>query len=247
MIKNAINSFSDNINQKLKNPFLGTFIIIWTIRNWEFIYSLFFFDSETKLNGRLEMIKSFFIDYGILEILITIGLTFLILIITYVLLNLSRLIINFFDKIITPKIYKLTDESTIVLKEDFDKLKIEINRLETKVQEERELRLKIQNENDNLEKRTSELLIQPKESENKNNDKIDLIINKLKSRKELESFQAVAAGTLNDYSYSANTEYIKFFTTMGLIKRSTHNGEDDYYYNLTENGKEVHERILLAE
>ena len=90
-------------------------------------------------------------------------------------------------------------------------------------------------------------MLLPKESKNKTDDKIARIINKLKSRKELESFKSVAAGTLNDYVYSANAENIKFFTTMGLIKRTTHNGEDDYYYDLTPNGKEVHERLLLAE
>ncbi len=254
MIKKTLNSFTENINQKLKNPFLGTFIIIWIIRNWEFVYSLFFFDSETKLNSRIEKIKMFFKDYGFAEILITVGLTFLTLVVTYAFLNLSRLIINFFEKIITPKVYEITDKSSIVLKEDYDNLKIEINRLESKIQDERDLRLRAQNENDSLEMRMKEL-INPQINEEKKpisdsrpvkKSKADILYEKLLKENRIENFDNLAGLILNKKAVDNRDENINDFTKYGLITRGNSANKTHYFmYELTADGKNLHDRILI--
>lgn len=158
MFKNTLNSFTNNISQKIKNPFLGTFIIVWITRNWQFVYSLFNFDSKTNRESRLAIIKEFFKDYGIVEILVTIGYSLLVLVATYVFLNFSRLIVDFFQEIVTPRISKLFNESNIVTREKYNILDTQVNQLETKFNKERESRLKAQNETESLETRVKELL-----------------------------------------------------------------------------------------
>lgn len=253
MLKNTINSFTDNINQKLKNPFLGTFIIVWVIRNWEFIYSLFYFDSKLSLDGRVTKIKAFFTEYGILEVLTTIGLTFLILIITYILLNLSRLIVNFFDKTITPKVYEISDKSNVVVKTTHNEALDKIEQLESKVQSERELRLKTQTENEELENRIKELIDSKTDSKKTNENspskvvsaKTKLLSDKLIKEKKVDLFEDVAADILNGNSILKAQKHIREFTTLGLIKPGGHQGGNKYLFSLTQSGNDIHENLIL--
>lgn len=252
MISQSFNSFTDNIIQKTKNPFFGTFIIIWGIRNWKFIYSIFFFDDEEKLDSKIKKIESFFVNYGFKEVIITLFFTFLLLISTYILLNVSRLIVNFFEKVITPKVYEISDKSSIVLKDDYIKIQNEIAKLENKIREERELRLKVQNENETLEKRIAELLVPKINSENnfenENNifsEKIKLLVKKLQSDNKVDSFNNIASNILSGYAIEKTSEDVKLFINLGLIKPGSHTGSGKYLFTFTNSGQEVHEILLM--
>lgn len=256
MIKYTISSFSDNIIQKIRNPFLGTFIIVWVIRNWKFIYSLFYFDSELSLDNRIVIIKTYFKDYGINEILITVGYSFLILTTTYVLLNISRLIVNFFDKMVTPEVYKITDKSSVVLKTLYNEKIKKIDELESKVQSERDLRLKAQNENEQLENRIKELLtpkskltikkVNESSSQRTNvSKKTSLLSKKLINEKKDELFESVASDILNATPMDKTQAHLKEFTTLGLIKPGNNYYADEYYFSLTQSGREIHENLIL--
>ncbi|MFY0604494.1 MAG: hypothetical protein JXQ93_11120 [Flavobacteriaceae bacterium] len=256
MIKNTLNSFTDNINQKLKNPFLGTFIIVWIIRNWEFLYSLFYFNPKLSLDDRIAKIKTYFVEYDIWEILVTVGFTFLILVSTYILLNLSRLVVNFFDKMITPRVYEITDKSSVVLKDTHNELIKSIELLESKVQSERELRLKTQNENEQLEKRIKELLA-PNEKEEtsktsketntkiKVSSKTKLLSEKLKKEDKVSLFESVASDILNGNSIKKAQSHITEFTTLGLIKPGNYFRDGRYHFSLTQSGTSIHENLIL--
>lgn len=256
MIKNTLTSITDNINQKIKNPFLGTFIIAWIIRNWEFLYSIFNFSPKLSLENRIITIKAYFVDYGITEILITIGFAFIILISTYILLNLSRLIVNFFNKIITPKISKITDKSSIVLKSTYDDVITNIDLLEAKVQAEKEARLKIQNENEKLEERIKELLSQKNEksddfsnrmnvSKTKSEEKADLLVTKLKKDNMIDLFEDVASNILNAKPMLKKENHIKKFVDLGLMIIDKFAYNESYLFKLTDIGTIVYEDIVM--
>ncbi|MDY8137548.1 hypothetical protein [Aquimarina sp. 2201CG5-10] len=87
----------------------------------------------------------------------TIGLTFWVLVLTYTVLNFSRLIVNFYDKTITPFVYFITDRSSIVLKTELDKKQQEVDRLEKRFRDEKALRFETQEENEKLERRLNEI------------------------------------------------------------------------------------------
>ncbi|MEQ9102308.1 MAG: hypothetical protein RIF36_24945 [Imperialibacter sp.] len=266
MFSNITNSLRDNLIQKATNPFLGTFAIVWIVRNWKFVYSLFYFDSTFKLNDRINAISEYFKDYDFWSFLVTVLLTLLVMLFTYVMLNVSRLIVNFFDKIVSPQIYKITDKSSIVLKSDYQKLEQQISTLEAKVQEERESRLKAQNENEALEKRIAELLsrtnepdqIQPPVSQQpkrtktldakKKDSKAELIFNKLKTENKLKDFEDIASDILNGETLQKGREIVRESSKIGLIEPGNYSGPPDWYnYKLTPTGKEIHEILLMEQ
>lgn len=152
MIKDLILSFKDNISQKAKNPFLGIYVIVWTIRNWELVYSVFNFDDDVKRETKIAFIKNYFVENPFLanifwNIVISTG----VLIGTYLLLNLSRLIVNFYDKIVSPWIYQITDKSSIVLKSDFQVLEHKNESLEKKIIELKKEKNQLQDQIENIE------------------------------------------------------------------------------------------------
>jgi len=105
MVKDTINSILNNIKERTTNPFLGTLIVVWLVKNWTLVYSLLYFDSKLKLQDRLEYIKTYFSTHSFLlnmvfVILITLG----VLILTYILLGISRYLTEIYERRLVPKI-----------------------------------------------------------------------------------------------------------------------------------------------
>ncbi len=247
MINKIFSSLKDNVVQKTANPFLGTFTIIWIIRNWKFVYSLFYFDKAYTLDLRLDKIASYFKHYSYFDLAVTIGISFLVLIITYTLLNLSRLIINFYEKMITPKVYEITDKSSVVLKSQFELIENSLERLEQKLQEEREARLKVQGENEILEKRLSELLTsnkgKPNEQTTTEPETIDLIVKTLNEENLMADFDIISENVLNKIDMDRNGKAIKRITSLGLLNPgSSGQYTDTRFYDFTTLGRNVHAR-----
>jgi len=149
MLAEIWQSFKDNVKRRATNPFLGTFTIVYILKNWELFYSLLNFDSNLNLEGRLAYVRPYFEFHSFVEnILITVLITFVTLIVTYLLLSVARLLSNTYESIITPWIYKITDKSKIVLKDEHDKIKKQRSDFETNYEKEHEARIKIQAERD---------------------------------------------------------------------------------------------------
>ena len=103
MIKDFLISFRDNFKEKTRNPFLGTYVIVWIVLNWELIYTLFNFDDNYKLENKVAFIKAYYKEQSFIGNLFkTVLWAFGLLILTYLLLAISRLITNFSEKQITP-------------------------------------------------------------------------------------------------------------------------------------------------
>lgn len=135
MIKDFFVSFKDNFKEKTQNPFLGTYLIVWVIRNWELVYTLFNFDDDYTLEKKKAFITKYYDEaHNFIENLFyNILWTFGVLILTYILLNVSRLIVNLFDKQLKPWIYKITDSKSIVLKEEYEQLRSERDDLQSRL------------------------------------------------------------------------------------------------------------------
>ena len=52
-------SFFDNIKDKTTNPFFGTLIFVWLVRNWDLVYTVFNFDSDCNLEDKKEFIRKY--------------------------------------------------------------------------------------------------------------------------------------------------------------------------------------------
>ena len=168
MVKDFFVSFKENLQTKSSNPFLGTYVIIWCIRHWELVYSFFFFDAKSTRTEKIKIISDYYADKNLVEdILINIGIALIVLIVTYSLMNLSRFIVDIFEKKVKPWVSKFTDKNSIVLKEVHDAVKTEKNDLEIKLEKEREAKGKLQKEISDLETKIDELYKEKAEREAK--------------------------------------------------------------------------------
>lgn len=262
MIKDLLVSFRDNFKEKTTNPFLGTYLIVWLVRNWELLYTLFNFNSDQKLNDKVEFIKNYYIKHDFLENLVTnIYWAFGILCITYLLLNLSRLIVNLSEKRLTPWIYKITDSKSIVLRTEYERIREEREDLQLRLDHERESKSKLESrikylENEILEvsKAQSEKLVDKSpdiESDNMSNDvtdEIDKLLQKLKVNNFVKDFKDIAV-RINKGEYISNkNNSIDYLIELGLIRyEKDHIQGASKKYILTADGEKILRKTRVEE
>ncbi|KUJ59202.1 hypothetical protein AR687_24405 [Flavobacteriaceae bacterium CRH] len=124
MSNEYISSFFDNIKDKTTNPFFGTLIFVWLVRNWDLVYTIFNFDNDCNLQDKKEFIKSYYngkvawqeIGYNIL-------ISFALMILSYGLIILSRLVINVTNHNIIPRMNEKTVSKLVVNKNRFETVK----------------------------------------------------------------------------------------------------------------------------
>jgi hypothetical protein len=135
MIKDFLISFTDNFKEKTKNPFLGTYLL----------YTLFNFDEDCNLEDKKAFITNYYDKNDFINNLFTNTLwTFGLLILTYALLNLSRVIVNLSEKQLTPWVYQVTDSKSIVLKTEYDRIRTENDDLQFRLDKERESKSRLE-------------------------------------------------------------------------------------------------------
>jgi hypothetical protein len=213
MIKDSLNSIFDNIKERTTNPFLGTLIVVWIVHNWTLVYSMFYFDSSFKLLNRVEYIEKYFVKKPFLEHLVyVVGITIVVLVLTYVMLSISRLITDTQEKIVVPQISKLVAGKTyIVLKKDYDTV-VELTKdLYARVDEERLAKVAAQNERDESDKKYLNIKTQygvdtDTYVQAQDISKTDPIKRTSSRREELTSL----GGTLNDFISSELSGIVNF-------------------------------------
>lgn len=240
MIQEFFSSFKENIKDKTTNPFFGTLIIVWIIHNYSNLYQLLFSSSYLKFEKKLEVLDKLLSPKEfLLNLLTCIFISFGTLLITYSLLNISRLIVNFFEKTVTPLVYKITDKSFIVLKQDYEKLYIDKENLQIKFEKERERRIQLEAEIEKLElKKTFQQ--NPLETINTNN-RLDgelesiKIFDLLKNKGYLEFFENLIY-SVNVGNYISEKEEHRFLIKLGLINATPYSTGTSMRYTFTEKG-----------
>ncbi|MGG5578043.1 hypothetical protein ACPDHL_11980 [Myroides sp. C15-4] len=250
MIKDLFVSFGDNIKEKTKNPFLGTYVGVWIIRNWEFIYMLFNFDKDCSMDEKIVAIEIYFKRSPLIENLFwNILISFGVLILTYLLLNLSRLIVNVFEKKLTPWVYKITDKNSIVTKDEYNKLQVRYTKLESDIANEREKRYKEEQRADKLEKEMLEGNIQKSftkpedQSDSKIGDKASLIFDKI-DKNDYNDLKALILSIKKGKRIKTNdnNEIIDFMISHNLIEFATI-GSTESFVKMTKLGERVSELL----
>jgi len=172
-----ITDFFSNIKEKITNPFFGTLILVTISRNWDLIYSLFNFDTDTTLHYKLRYISTYLAEKNFLiEILINIGFTALIVVAGYFIVVLFRTLSIWIEFTVMPNLTKLAVSKKVVLKEEYDALKVDRDDYAERYEEQR---LNVRNyskDNDVLISRDQEQskriieLIEERDSLEKKND-----------------------------------------------------------------------------
>tara|TARA_R110002124_G_scaffold283500_2_gene459618 strand:- start:13 stop:789 length:777 start_codon:yes stop_codon:yes gene_type:complete len=238
MIKDFLISFRDNFKEKTRNPFLGTYLIVWMIRNWELIFTIFNFDDDYKLENKIEFVNSYYTEHSFLgNLFSTILWAFGVLILTYLLLAITRFITNLSEKQLIPWIYKVTDNKSIVLKETYDNLRVENVRNENQLEKERENKRRLIAEISELEKVIDDLknignenkeeLTRTKSLENE----VDLLFEKIKDKNLTDDYIEIVnrigeaeQGWIDNEHWSSSTDY---FVRLGLL----HSGKRENNYS----------------
>ncbi len=222
MIKEFFLSFKDTLKTKTTNPFLGTLIIVWFFHNWELLYTIFNFEPTYTLSDKIGFIWLYLTPVNFIPNLLRCILdAFLVLIATYVLLNLSRAITNSFENIITPWVYKFTAPRKIVLISQLEKIQSERDFYVTKFSKEREERLILQKQLDELENSKSKKTNKQNENDVLNEvRKNETIYNHILEIKLDSVFSQVIEIIGSRQSLNKiNANHIKEFVKLGLMEK----------------------------
>ncbi|MFH7012814.1 hypothetical protein ACHRV5_13155 [Flavobacterium sp. FlaQc-52] len=181
-----ISSLFDNYSTKIKNPFIGTIISVWLVHNWRIPFALFNFDKECTMQDKINFIADYFGKQNFWWELCNIALiSFLILLISYFLMTISRAITDFFYKIAEPFVITRIDKNAIYTKDEKTKLEKRISILNNKVSTRDEEIVK-------LEESSARISLDRTVSEKNLNDEIDsskTII--LELEKKVKAFQII--------------------------------------------------------
>ena len=245
MLQELIISFRDNLRARVTNPFLSTYILVWVIRNWELVYTFFYFDEDCTLNERIQIIRGFKIFENIFGgVWTNIWISLLIIIIGYSLVNASRLIVEFFEKWLKPQILGLFDKNAIVERSIFEKINLRLKSEESKNDELVESNRVLKDEIDKLLKEIQSLKNPIKVSE-EDKDEMDLINKKVKElkRKNLEKyFKDIYIKIKNQNNFEEAGE-LDQLVKMNLLEKGFENFPNYSVYYNTELGEKVYESI----
>ncbi len=122
-MSDVIKSIQDTIHERIKNPFAGTFLISWVLINWKLVFSVFNFDSTSSRYSRLSVIELYINTAGYYDLLIHPFWATIVAIIVYqIASHFSLAIFAFFEKRITPWVYKKVDNSKLETKENYNRI-----------------------------------------------------------------------------------------------------------------------------
>ncbi|WKK84088.2 hypothetical protein QYS48_17935 [Marivirga arenosa] len=269
MIKDTLISFKDNFRERISNPFLGTYLVVWLIRNWDLIYSLFNFDNGTTLQEKLKFIEEYYENLEFLvDLSINILWTFAVLITTYILMNISRLIVNLFEKRLSPWIYQITDSKSIVKKSVHENLEKRLEAIQIRYEKEKEARIRVEDELEALEEKLAKskkdedkgvyvgLQDEGKEIEENSStskglkpNKAEKIVKKIIEEDKAKVFLEIARKTLKKEDIpTQESKNLDFFLDYRLIKITDKDDFDHWYkVELSELGLMVYHQLVELE
>ncbi|SHL66444.1 hypothetical protein [Flavobacterium chilense] len=154
----VLSSFISNIKEKTSNPFFGTLILVWLIRNWELVYTLFNFDDDCTLDDK----KAFIVNYYSNKIwwqdlLLNIGLALALMILGYFLIVGTRVIVNIVNHNVTPRLNELTVSKLVVNKNRFETVRKQRDEYFNKLDEAGEKIIGLEQKNSLSQKQSVEL------------------------------------------------------------------------------------------
>lgn len=224
-------SFKDNL-RKTRNPFFGTFVIVWLIRNWQFILTLFNLQLYTTMEAKVEALKDYFSDGTLIgSFFLNAFITLVVLIVTYVLLNLSRAIVLLFENHLSPWVQKVLAPKTIVSIAELEAEKLRVAELEKRLAEERTKRIRAEEDRDSLEKRLFSPAL----------DHFDTIDRRLGPDGQKE-FLDMVTQIRNRDSFAKDDDFSDFLQ-LGLIQVGTKRGSFVDYL-LTDKGNDYFDYLL---
>jgi hypothetical protein len=245
MVKDTLNSVLDNIKERTTNPFLGTLLVVWIIRNWTLVYGLFNFDKGFTLDKKLKYIADHYQSQAFVpNLLIVVAITFLVLVSTYCMLTLGRLITDTYDKFVLPYLSKITDKSSIVLKTEYKALEEVVKQLEIRLEEERLAKVAAQTERDKADEKLYKHLNPQTETisiegENELNSTFKRIETKFNDETQIESLNNILNSIQTKRSIAKGNTVVSILAREGLVQVGSIdiNRPEMAYFEFTDEGR----------
>jgi hypothetical protein len=167
-------------------------------------------------------------------------------------MNLGRLIVEFFERIVTPNIYKIFGNTKIVTRAIHNELKRELKDLEERFVEENEKRLKAQAEVERLERKNSEHVDKQQVSEKvvvndkgfDNETELRFILGRIEFDKKKSDIVSLFSGIKGSSVYSKGNQVAEYALSLGLIEL-IHEEEERLEYGLTKIGYIVADKFNI--
>jgi hypothetical protein len=139
--------FKDTLSERIKSPFVGSFIITWSVLHWK-IFALFLFEQEDiKIDDRISKIETYLSGKGFCDLFITPALITLGILLLYSLLNAAGLVIKLiYDNWASPGIQSLLYNKNIIEKPKYDRIKRQYAEVKKEHDEDKDRRIKAEQE-----------------------------------------------------------------------------------------------------
>lgn len=121
-----LKEFRDTLYERVKSPFIGSFMITWGLIHWKVFLLLFYSESNITIKQRIESVESYLQGKTICSLIITPILITLLILLCYSVLNAVGLLIKLlYDNWASPYIQKFVYNKNIVEKSKYEKLKLQ--------------------------------------------------------------------------------------------------------------------------
>jgi hypothetical protein len=120
----SLKDFKETLSERLKSPFIGSFMITWSLYHWRIYLFLLYSENNIKLQERVDKIASYLGLQNFKTLILYPILLTLCLLIVYSLLNAIGLAIKLsYENWISPFIQKCLNNPNIIEKSKYEKLK----------------------------------------------------------------------------------------------------------------------------
>jgi hypothetical protein len=223
-----INDFFTNIKEKLTNPFFGTLIFVWLVRNWELVYTLFNFDNDCTLADKKSFIRDYYYPKTVCgELFTNIGVAILLMLLGYILVIGTRTLVTWIEFGLMPLITKKVINEKVVLKELHDEVSKERDEYSEMYEEQRKqvraLSKQFDEISNNYQSQSKIVTEQTELINNLTNDNSGLNSKLVKSKEDLET----SSKKLNDKITSLELE-----NTTKEKQLQRQNFENQQFYDL---------------
>jgi len=122
-MKEKLQEIYEGLKERLKSPFLLSFIVVWSIHNWEFVYALLTFNSDFSYIKRVSYLKAYLIvhDYDVL-LWIPLCWTFASIAIYFIASFFSEGISLVYSKWVRTWLYWAIDRNKLKTEDDYNEL-----------------------------------------------------------------------------------------------------------------------------
>jgi hypothetical protein len=122
-MKEKLQEIYDGLKERLKSPFLLTFMVVWAIHNWEFVYAFVTFNSDMPYITRVSLLKAYLIVHHDDELLwLPLGWTFASIGLYFVATFFSEGINLIYSKWIRTWLYWVIDRNKLKTEDDYNEL-----------------------------------------------------------------------------------------------------------------------------